>query len=73
MTRPTARSRRPQSAGRNPQHVQQTRTYITRIITLSRVERTTDLNGSAAMQAIGGGSRIIPIYQTTVRSQTASS
>ena len=42
-----------EAAGRNPQHVSQTRTYIARIIELSRAEGIADLTPSAVMQAVG--------------------
>jgi integrase len=41
------------NANRNPQHVAQTRTYITRILTLSGVDSLSDLTPSAVMDALG--------------------
>src|SRR5262245_49067919 len=40
-------------AGRNPQHVAQTRTYINRVLTIARVERLPDVTPSAVMTAVG--------------------
>lgn len=42
-----------EAAGRNPQHINQTRTYINRILALAGAERIDDLTGSAVMQAVG--------------------
>jgi integrase len=40
-------------ANRNRQHIAQTRTYITRILTLAKIERTSDLAPSGVMRALG--------------------
>jgi site-specific recombinase XerC len=42
-----------EAAGRNSQHIAQTRLYITRIIELSHARRIADLTPSAVMQALG--------------------
>ena len=62
------------TANRNPQHVAQTRTYINRVLTLARIERTPDLAPSAVMHALGDlrgqgfSARSINAHATAVKS-----